>query len=361
MTSAFLLALFLALCLITSSLSWHNWGVKCDLNKGQITVLSSRPLACASSVPAVEHGFIYDTHIRQVQEFGWWTNLSIYLFSSSRFCSHLTYIEGSQKDAETFINSFNINVSDTYFVTAFTQSADIACQPSMKPHLTIRGFAITSVFLAAFANIIFWLLRTTQLTNTSTLSDFEQREFEKIYSISLICVLVLSPLFVAILWGSTYSYCNFKEECVLQPGGIPVKPIEGKFQNVSCGTEVCQITWFVHESEALGGICIETLPTTSSLVQEAEEGQSKTLIINPSSKIDCRQLPNEWQVHWWIMMFLCASFVLCVVIMGLYLVGICFACGIYRRFVNHEEDVNILNSTVPLLQGEKQNSKQLLS
>jgi hypothetical protein len=236
--------------------------------------------------PNVEKGTVYQTQVIQTANFHVWSNLSIWMQSSNRYCNHLKHIEtGMVQDAEDYINLFEINTS-YYFVTTFTEMVDDACNPDNNPDASLYGGLVAMIVISAF-----WLIGLGFVQAVLWLdASFKPGEWASF----VITGSVIWGLLTIGLWLiATYSRCALVDgECRIAGTGLSLSQRTGVFQNLSCSNDQCKITWGLQGADQLEnpyGTCEEvTNVNTTSLPS------TRTLVLNPSNKVECRSLPSTW-------------------------------------------------------------------
>lgn len=92
----------------------------------------------------VEKGIVFASNIVQTEnKFEMWTNVSIWMESSARYCNHLTYVQsGFMKDAQDYLALFN-NSTSYYFATTLQV-------PWTMPAIQIMCLIVPIEFLLVF-------------------------------------------------------------------------------------------------------------------------------------------------------------------------------------------------------------------
>lgn len=253
---------------------------------------------CSYPIPNfLRHGLIYQTNIIQEDSFIFWTNLSIFILEDDRFCNHLTRIEGTEQDAMRFINQFQLNDSSYVFDPSFIGEDDNACNPDSLGYKrgadiagTILWFVVGGI-AGAFGSLLLVLFFSPNIYFPTKAMIF-----------SILCLSFLSCYCGATFLAILYPFCKSDGSCGRMPTTrLPMQQIEGVVMNVTCDYESnCLLWWSTQQTQgAFQDICWERkviLAPHDYLI-----GMRASLLVNPSSKVECRQTPQEWINNWnWI-------------------------------------------------------------
>jgi hypothetical protein len=183
----------------------------------------------------VEKGIVYQSNVIHTGDFQVWTNMSMWMQSSFRYCNFIKHIPtGSVQNAQDYLDLVEINTTSYYFVTTFTQLSDDGCNPDNNPTNMLHAFAITGCVLS----IIWWvyglmllLVKCCEELPELWLSVFRFGTF----------FLVISTI---VLWlSSNYSYCVMGRGCMVEGSGLTLLQWTGTFSNMTCGESECKIQW----------------------------------------------------------------------------------------------------------------------
>jgi hypothetical protein len=291
---------------------FHN-GKECDVTKGD---------NCPPGRPYnynVEKGVVYDSNIIQTERFELWTILFIWMESSARYCNHLAHVQsGIMKDAQDYLALFT-NSTSYYFATTFTNPIDNACNPDNDPDQSDR--MISGLWLAVS---ICWAILLSVVCYCK--DKFEANDLKTLKKFAFTATVAITMVTAGMYMASHYPYCYVHgNKCWVAPTGIVLHTRMGTFENFTCNNTSCGVTWKLQGSndalENPNGTCVEMVDIGDTFHLPS----SKPLLLNPSTKTECRAVPPTWNTYGWIS-FLLVSFP-CVL---LFLAG----CMFVAKFVH---------------------------
>lgn len=260
------------------------------------------------SFPNVKKAVVYQSEVIQTGDFQVWTKLWIWFEQSRTFCSHLANVQtGSVVDGQAYLSLFNINTTSYYFVTTFTNLKDNACNPDYNPTRLIQA-----IIIAALVFCCIWVFLAMHLGAANYVQK-ENKEFLRAYSIVLgFGTVLLTTATIVLSLSSFHSFCHMDgSQCTIAGSGLTAPTFVGNLSNVTCNATSCQLEWTIPPSmftQNPQGVCYETVGIEDML-------DSRFLMLNPSSKTECRAVPSSWIVNGYVVYLLFPAVVLIMMIL----------------------------------------------
>jgi hypothetical protein len=320
----------------------------CALETGQPDFDGSTVACLNGHLATSEYGMIANTSVISKSTYEHWTNLSIFLLDSERYCYHLTYFEGDVLAAQNYLNKYSDATVKYVFTTTFTSSKDNACNPDVASLFSQRIGAILLATFSGVASFVGWFSFFALVCPDEAKSPkptISYSFWRKVLWLEACCLLFTVALYLA----STLTHCSFKQ-CYIMPAAIPFQPVTGVLQNVTQDSLVFSLP--ANSNLSPQNNCTEFISANGA--NGLVLGASYSILLNPSTKSECRRVPHQWNTNWyWMLSITAAGFVLFFV--GLYRVSRLRCTLIYAKEEDADTPINYssMNSSpsAPLIEG----------